>query len=165
MLKAAIRGVDRLSQKRVVGDSGKGMISPLFPPITYKQVSEFGSFPSSWDDAARGPHHGLLMSIFFLNNDLVSGVLSSQQECYETAILHGLFLLRLERLCHFLLLQIPSAHGWPPDGGLSALTKLLLVRPPCCMQGVTLFPFLLVKTDLPCSLSFLGSALCQQPFG
>lgn len=65
MLKAAIGGVDCLFQKRVVGDPGKGMTSALFPSITDKQVSEFGSFPSSWDDAARGPHHGLLMSIFF----------------------------------------------------------------------------------------------------
>lgn len=58
MFKAAFEGVDRFSQKLVVGDPGKGMTSALFSPITYKHVSEFGSFTSSWDDAVRRvPHH------------------------------------------------------------------------------------------------------------
>ena len=65
MLKAAIGGVDRLSQKWVVADPGKGMTSVLFPPITYKQVSKFGSFPSSCDDAAREALTMDLSCLFF----------------------------------------------------------------------------------------------------
>lgn len=153
----------------LVGAPGKGMASALFPQsIPYKHTSEFGSFTSSQNDTAekaltihRLLSHGGFLTFFFFNKwpGLRCSVIAAQNAIRQP-FLHGLLLLRLVSLYPFLL-QIPSVHGWPPDGGLSALTKLPLVRPPCGRQGVTFFPFLLVKTDWPCILSFLGSALCS----